>query len=174
MDHNGSGEERYYDLIPESILNLYFKGETDMAKNTKTKAPKKLTKVDRDEMIWNLHTAGMSVKDITAEVGCSESVVRYTIAILEEAGHRGLMADYFEMAHDLHFMLAQAGLDADNRIGNLMMALWAYSIVKKSKLKTWSQAKFDEFLGTRRMKRAGYGACDVLRQYRANLKALKN
>jgi hypothetical protein len=132
-----------------------------------------MNRIERDKLIWNTYTRGLTVKDVAEETGVTQSVVRHVIKDIESFAVIGPVDEFFAMAEALHARIAEAGGNADDRIGNVMRGLWAAGIVKRGKLRNMSAASLDELLATRRMRNAGKISCDAIRSYRASLRSPK-
>lgn len=145
-----------------------------MTKTMKKEAVQANYKIARD---WNIlemsNEEGMSVKEIAANVGVTESCVRHSLATFKAVGYRGDVDEYIDLGLDLCCYLDDAGCDADiDRAMSLILnELWTRGFNTRAKITKMTVSQRMEIGGCHRFVRAGAKAVGA---FDAWLKAMKD
>ena len=145
-----------------------------MTKTVKKEAVQANYKIARD---WNIlemsNGEGMSVKEIAANVGVTESCVRHSLATFKAVGYRGDIDEYIDLGLELCCYLDDAGCDADiDRAMSLILnELWVRGFNTRAKITKMTVAQRMEIGGSHRFVRAGVKAVGA---FDAWLKAMKS
>ena len=123
-------------------------------------------RVDRDFYIWDQYTqVGRTQGEIADMIGCCQSVVNHTCLVLRALGSFSDVMEYFSIQFELADILSAHGLDIDKYVTNITNSLMRHRIRSREQIIAMTPQEVDAFCNSHTMKRAGFEAIDIFKEY---------